>query len=54
MPKAVLVGATLIRQYRFEVLPGQTPALEPSVKLRAATDWNMRLASRGAEPASAA
>ena len=54
MMEAVLVLATLIRQYRFEILPGQTLALKPSVTLRAATDLKMRLVSRGAEPARAA
>jgi cytochrome P450 len=54
MMEAVLVLATLIRQYRLEILPGQTLTLKPSVTLRAAADLNMRLVSRGSEPARAA
>jgi cytochrome P450 len=54
MMEAVLVLATLIRQYRFELLPGQTLELQPGVTLRAAKDLEMRLVARGVEPARAA
>ncbi len=54
MMEAVLVLATLIRQYRFELLPGQTLELQPAVTLRAAKDLEMRLVARGVEPARAA
>lgn len=54
MMEAVLVLATLIREYRFELLPGQTLELQPAVTLRAAKDLQMRLVARGAEPARAA
>lgn len=54
MMEAVLVLATLIREYRFEVLPGQTLTLKPSVTLRAAKDLRVRLLSRGPKPAGAA
>ena len=46
MMEAVLVLATLIREYRFELLPGQTLELQPAVTLRAAKDLQMRLVSR--------
>ncbi len=46
MMEAVLVLATLIRAYKFELLPGQTLELQPAVTLRAANDLTMRLASR--------
>ena len=46
MTEAVLVLATLIRQYRFELLPDQTLELQPAVTLRAAKDLQMRLVSR--------
>ena len=48
MMEAVLVLATLIREYRFELLPGQTLELQPAVTLRAANDLQMRLVSRRA------
>jgi len=48
MMEAVLVLATLIRDYRFELLPGQTLELQPAVTLRAAKDLQMRLVSRRA------
>jgi len=54
MMEAVLVLATLIREYRFELLPGQTLELQPAVTLRAAKDLEMRLVARGVEPARAA
>jgi hypothetical protein len=44
--EAVLVLATLVREYRFELLPGQTLELQPAVTLRAAKDLQMRLVSR--------
>lgn len=43
MMEAVLILATLIREYRLELLPGQTLQLKPSVTLRAAKDLIMRL-----------
>ncbi len=46
MMEAVLVLATLIREFRFELLPGQTLELQPAVTLRAAKDLQMRLVSR--------
>lgn len=46
MMEAVLVLATLIREYRFELLPGQTLELQPAVTLRAAKDLRMRLVMR--------
>jgi cytochrome P450 len=54
MMEAVLVLATLIREFRFELLPGQTLELQPAVTLRAAKDLQMRLVGRGAKPARAA
>jgi cytochrome P450 len=54
MMEAVLVLATLIRAYRFELLPGQTLELKPTVTLRAAKDLKMRLVSRGTSRARAA
>jgi len=54
MMEAVLVLATLIREYRFELLPNQTLELQTAVTLRAANDLTMRLESRGAKPARAA
>ncbi len=54
MMEAVLVLATLVREYRFELLPGQTLELQPAVTLRAAKDLQMRLVGRGAKPARAA
>lgn len=48
MMEAVLVLATLIREYRFELLPGQTLELQAAVTLRAAKDVQMRLVSRRA------
>jgi cytochrome P450 len=54
MMEAVLVLATLIREYRFELLPGQTLELQPAVTLRAAKDLQMRLVARGSKPAKAA
>ncbi len=53
MMEAVLVLATLIREYRFELLPGQALQLQPAITLRAAKDLQMRLVARGAEPARA-
>jgi cytochrome P450 len=46
MMEAVLLLATLIRAYRFDLLPGQALELKPSVTLRAAKDLRMRLRSR--------
>ena len=46
MMEAVLVLATLLRAYRFELLPGQTLELQPAVTLRAAKDLKMRLVPR--------
>ncbi|KPK12926.1 MAG: hypothetical protein AMJ62_15680 [Myxococcales bacterium SG8_38] len=46
MMEAVLVLATLIREYRFELLPGQTLELQPAVTLRAKKDLCMRLRRR--------
>ncbi len=46
MMEAVLVLATLIRHYRFELLPGQTMELKPSITLRVAKDLKMRLVPR--------
>jgi cytochrome P450 len=46
MMEAVLLLATLIRAYRFDLLPGQALELKPSVTLRAAKDLRMRLMSR--------
>ena len=46
MMEALLVLATLIRQYRFELLPGQTMELQPAVTLRVAKDLKMRLVPR--------
>jgi cytochrome P450 len=46
MMEAVLVLATLIRHYRFELLPGQTMELQPSITLRVAKDLKMRLVPR--------
>jgi len=54
MMEAVLVLATLIREYRFELLPGQALELQPAVTLRAAKDLQIRLVARGVEPARAA
>ncbi len=54
MMEAVLVLATLVREYRFELLPDQTLELQPAVTLRAAKDLTMRLEARGATPARAA
>lgn len=54
MMEAVLVLATLIREYRFELLPGQTLELQPAITLRAAKDLQMQLVARGVEPARAA
>ena len=54
MMEAVLVLATLIREYRFELLPNQTLELQTAITLRAAKDLAMRLVSRGATPARAA
>lgn len=49
MMEAVLVLATLVRQYRFELLPGQTMALQPAITLRVAEDLRMRVAGRSGE-----
>jgi len=46
MMEAVLVLATLIRRYRFEVMPGQTMELLPAVTLRVAKDLRMRVVGR--------
>jgi len=46
MMEAVLVLATLLREYRFELLPEQTLELRPAVTLRAAKDLRMRLVLR--------
>jgi cytochrome P450 len=46
MMEAVLVLSTLIREYRFDLLPGQSLELQPAITLRAARDVNMRLVSR--------
>ena len=46
MMEAVLVLSTLIREYRFDLLPGQSLELQPAITLRAAKDLNMRLVSR--------
>ncbi len=54
MMEAVLLLATLIRPYRFELLPGQTLELKPAVTLRVAKDLKMRLVSRDAGPPRAA
>ncbi|MBT8454032.1 MAG: cytochrome P450 [Deltaproteobacteria bacterium] len=54
MMEAVLVLATLLCDYRFELLPGQTLELQPAVTLRAAKDLQMRLVARGSKPARAA
>jgi cytochrome P450 len=54
MMEAVLVLSTLIREYRFQLLPGQTLELQPAITLRAAKDLKMLLTSRGADPARAA
>ena len=49
MMEAVLVLATLIRDYRFELLPGQTLELQPAVTLRAKKDLRMKLQRRRPE-----
>ncbi len=54
MMEAVLVLATLIREFRFELLPDQTLELQTAITLRAAKDLTMRLESRGKKPARAA
>lgn len=46
MMEAVLVLATLVRAYRFELLPGQELELQPAITLRAAHDIQMRLGTR--------
>ena len=46
MMEAVLLLATLIRAYRFELLPGQALALKPAVTLRVDEDLRMRLRVR--------
>ena len=46
MMEAVLLLATLIRAYRFELLPDQSLALKPSVTLRVDKDLRMRLRAR--------
>ena len=46
MMEAVLVLSTLIREFRFDLLPGQSLELQPAITLRAAKDVNMRLVSR--------
>jgi cytochrome P450 len=54
MMEAVLILATLICEYRLELIPGQTLELKPSVTLRAAKDLRMRLVSLETDPAKAA
>ena len=46
MMEAVLVLATLVRAYGFELLPGQQLELQPAITLRAKRDIRMRLRSR--------
>ncbi len=46
MMEAVLLLATLIRAYRFDLLPDQSLALKPSVTLRVEKDLRMRLQTR--------
>ncbi|MGB5194471.1 MAG: cytochrome P450 [Polyangiales bacterium] len=46
MMEAVLLLATLIRAYRFELLPDQSLDLKPSVTLRVEKDLRMRLQAR--------
>jgi cytochrome P450 len=46
MMEAVLLLATLIRAYHFELLPGQSLELKPSVTLRVDKDLRMRLRAR--------
>ncbi len=52
--EAVLVLATLIREYRFELLPEQTLELQPAVTLRAKKPLRMRLMRRAANVRDAA
>jgi len=54
MTEAILLLSTLIRAYRFELVPGQTLKLKPSVTLRPAEGLKMKLAAQGPEPAKAA
>ena len=46
MMEAVLLLATLIRTYRFDLLPEQSLVLKPSVTLRVDGDLRMRLRAR--------
>jgi cytochrome P450 len=46
MTEAVLVLATLVRRRRFELLPGETLRLKPSVTLRPTRGLKMRLSPR--------
>jgi len=54
MMEAVLLLATLIRDYRLELIPGETLELHPAVTLRPAKGLRMRLRARDAHPARAA
>jgi len=47
MTEAILLLSTLIREYRFELVPGQTLTLKPSVTLRPAQGLKMNLTARG-------
>lgn len=54
MTEAILLLSTLIREYRFELIPGQTLRLKPSVTLRPAEGLQMKLARPGPNTAKAA
>jgi cytochrome P450 len=53
MTEAILLLSTLIREYRFELLPAQILKLKPSVTLRPAKGLKMKLSARP-NPAKAA
>jgi len=54
MMEGVLLLATIIRDYRLELVSGETLELKPSVTLRPAQGLKMKLVARGSNPAKAA